>query len=214
VWSPDSRELFYVRDVPQYEIFKRVADGSRPEQLAVTSPNDKEPGSISPDGKILLYDDDHGGKDQIYATSPNPEDRVAGKLVLGGDASYQYPKFSPDGRWVAYTSDESGRPEVYVSPYPVDRGPSRIQVSDAGGSWPQWSKDGRIIYYSWGSRLFKARVNPESGDIGTPEMLRKIQPHLFWTLAPDGRFLIGRVSKSAERHALKVILNWPKTLEN
>jgi serine/threonine-protein kinase len=214
LWSPDSRELFYVRDVPQYEIFKRAADGSRPEQLAVTSPKDKDLGSISPDGKTLLYDDDADGKDRIYATSPNPDDRAEKKLVLGGDVRYQRPAFSPDGRWIAYMINESGRPEVYVSPYPVDRGPARIQVSDAGGNAPQWSKDGQTIYYSWGGRLFKARVNPESGDIGTPEMLRKIQPHLFWSLAPDGRFLIGRVSKSAERHALKVILNWPKTLEN
>ena len=54
-WSPDSREVFYVRDVPQYDIFKRSADGSRPEERVITSANDKIPESISPDGKVLLF---------------------------------------------------------------------------------------------------------------------------------------------------------------
>ena len=58
----------------------------------------------------------------------------------------------------------------------------------------------------------RVRVNPRTGDIGRPELLNKIQPVLGWATAPDGRFLLGRVAKSSERHSIKVILNWTSTL--
>lgn len=69
-WSPDSREVFYIRDVPQYDIFKRAVDGSRAEELVATSPSDKWVMSISPDGRTLLYQSDIGGNNDIFATSP------------------------------------------------------------------------------------------------------------------------------------------------
>jgi hypothetical protein len=56
-------------------------------------------------------------------------------------------------------------------------------------------------------------VNPQSGDFGASETLTRIAPALEWTSAPDGRFFIMRVAKSAERHAIKVVLNWAKTLD-
>jgi hypothetical protein len=53
---------------------------------------------------------------------------------------------SPDGRWLAYASDESGAFEIYVRPFPdVDSG--RWQVSNAGGIHPQWSRDGRELFF-------------------------------------------------------------------
>jgi len=31
-------------------------------------------------------------------------------------------------------------------------------------------------------------------------------------MAKNGRFIVGRVSKGSERHSIKVVLNWTKTL--
>src|SRR6185295_2807226 len=62
-WSPDSRDIYYIRDVPQYDIFRRAADGSRAEELVVTSGSDKNIGAISPDGRSLLYDSDANNAD-------------------------------------------------------------------------------------------------------------------------------------------------------
>jgi hypothetical protein len=103
--------------------------------------------------------------------------------------------------------------EVYVAPYPVDRGPARQQVSDGGGQYPKWGGDGKSIYYSWAGRIIRVKLNPSTNEIGTPEILNKIQPVLGWVIAPDGRFLVSRVAKTAERHSLKVVLNWAKTLD-
>jgi serine/threonine-protein kinase len=210
-WSPDSKEIYYARDVPQYDIFRRAADGSRSEELVATSSNDKNLSSISPDGRTLLYHSDLVGDNDVYSTSTNPLDR-ARSAVVSGAGNQQDAKFSPDGAWITYTSFESGRPEIFLAPYPVNRGPGRQQVSVGGGANSEWGPDGRTIYYAWSGRIMKVRVDPQAGNIGRPEVLNKIQPVFGWTVARDGRFLIGRASTKSERHSIKVVLNWAKTL--
>ena len=211
VWSPDSREVFYVRDVPQYDIFKREADGSRPEELVITSGSDKHSESISPDGRTILYSTDSGGDNDLYATSTIPADHTRPTLIVSGPGNQDGARFSPDGAWITYTSDESSRYEVFLAPYPIDRGPARQQISVGGATRAEWG-DWRTIYYWWSGRISKVKVDPKSGDIGRPELLNKIQPALGWAIARDGRFLMGRASKGSERHSIKVILNWASTL--
>jgi eukaryotic-like serine/threonine-protein kinase len=213
-WSPDGRELYYIRDVPQYDIFRRAADGSRAEELVITSANDKWVRTISPDGRTLLFDSDIGGDDDIYATSPSPADRSRPTPVVGGPAGQSNGRFSPDGMWFTYTSNESGRPEIFLSPYPSDRGPARQQVSVGGGIEANWGPDGRTVYYDWSGRLNRVRVNPRTGEIGRPEQLSRIQPMLGWAIARDGRFLVSRASRTSERHSIKVVLNWAATLRD
>ena len=53
--------------------------------------------------------------------------------------------FSRDGRSVAYVSDESGRYEVYLQSFPTPGRP--VRISRDGGRWPEWSKDGRELYF-------------------------------------------------------------------
>ena len=212
VWSPDSKFIYYIRDVPQYDIFRRAADGSSPEELVATSGSDKNLSSISPDGRTLLFHSDTGGDNDVYSTSANPSDKARPSLVLSAPGNQQDPKFSPDGAWITYTSFESGRPEIFLAPYPVNRGPARQQVSVGGGTASEWAPDGRAVYYAWSGRIMKVKIDPRSGDIGRPEVLNKIQPLFGWTVARDGRFLIGRASKRSERHSIKVVLNWSKSL--
>jgi serine/threonine-protein kinase len=210
VWSPDSREVFYSRDVPQYDIFKRSADGSRSEQRVVTSPNDKLASSVSPDGATLIYEEDSDDTD-IRGISPDGSD-ASKRVVLSGPGGQRHGRFSPDGKWIAYTSAESGTFEVYVAPYPVDRGPTRQQISNGGGIQPQWGPDGRTIYYRTGDRIKRVRLNPSAGEIGNAELLGKVRPGLAYSVAPDGRFLISRIDPSAEVHAMKLVLNWTSIL--
>ena len=211
MWTPDSRFVLYSRDVPQYDIFMRAADGSAAEQLVVTSPNDKSPSSVSRDG-TLLYSESTGDGDDIKSLSLASLPASAGATVVTGTGSHEMASYSPDGQWIVYVSSESGRQEVYLAAYPAGRGPARQQLSDDGGEYAVWGPDGRTVFYSWNGRLYRIRVNPRTGEIGRAEPLSRIQPVLGWEIAPDGRFLIARVSKGAERHSLKVILNWASTL--
>ena len=52
---------------------------------------------------------------------------------------------SPNENWIAYASDESGRFEVYVRPFPA--GGTASLISIAGGTQPEWRRDGRELFY-------------------------------------------------------------------
>ena len=166
--------------------------------------------------RLARHPDYHAGRvafsylGDIWTAS---EDGTGVQRITDNSAREVYPRFSPDGRWIAYASTESGAFEVYLVPYPLDRGPSRQQVSNGGGSIPQWAPDGRTIYYGTGDQIMRVRMNPQSGEIGNPELLRKIRPALDYKVAPDGRFLIERIDRSAESHSMKVVLNWASILD-
>jgi Tol biopolymer transport system component len=203
--------VIYTRDVPQYDIFMRLADGSQPEVLLVTSPTDKEVNAVSPDGRTLLFSDSQGGND-IFAVPLNSASAASRKIIVAAPRAQDAARFSPDGQWIVYVSTESGRPEVYVAPYPVDRGPARHQISDEGGESPVWGADGRTVYYSSTGMIRRVRVNPRTGEIGQPESLTRIRPGIGWTMASDGRVLIARVAEGNETRSIKVILNWASSL--
>ena len=213
-WTPDSKEILYSRDVPQYDIFKRVADGGSPEQLVITSVHDKHATGMTRDGKYLLYREDRPGGEDIYMVQMDSGDKASPKPVVQGPGSQADGAISPDGRWLMYSSTESGRPEVYVTGFPLGSGPARQQISPSGGSKCVWANDGKAVYYLSDERILRVKFDPATGDIGRPEILAKIKPSLDWSVGPDGRFLIARVAKGGERRSLKVILNWTQTLQD
>ncbi|MDQ3082852.1 MAG: hypothetical protein M3R07_11650, partial [Gemmatimonadota bacterium] len=214
IWTADSREVIYNRDTPQYDLFKRVADASQPEELVLTSPVDKEGSSVSPDGAVILYYDVSSGDEDIWAAPMDRSTGTAPQRVAGGPGSQVDGRFSNDGKWIAYTSNESGRNEIYMLPYPVGRGPGRKQVSVEGGEAPQWSHDRRAIYYEWAGRIVRVAVNPDAGIIGRPEVLPPIDRMRGWGVAPDGRFLIGKIPAGEAAGSVKIVLNWASTLKS
>ncbi|HET7469835.1 MAG TPA: hypothetical protein VFJ81_09185, partial [Gemmatimonadales bacterium] len=68
------------------------------------------------------------------------------------------PQISPDGHWVALSSDESGTAEVYIRSFPDPA--VKLQVSVGGAGAPQWSADGRSLYYVTGNSIVQARLAP------------------------------------------------------
>jgi eukaryotic-like serine/threonine-protein kinase len=214
VWTPDSKEVLYSRDVPQYNIFKRAADGSTPEELLVTSPRDKHPDAVTPDGKLVIYDGDNVDGSDIFIAPVDIADKTPPRLLIQGAGNQSEAALSPDGRWLTYTSAESGRTEVYLTSYPLDRGPARQQVSISGGDRSQWARDGHAIYYYSSSGILRVKIDPVTGNIGKAEPVTKVRPALGWSIAPDGRFLIRRIPKGGEHRSLKVILNWASTLND
>ena len=65
--------------------------------------------------------------------------------VVATAADEGYGTLSPDGRWLAYVSNESALYQVYLQAFP---GPGlRRQVSANGGLEPQWSRDGKELFY-------------------------------------------------------------------
>ena len=80
------------------------------------------------------------------------------------------PTISPDGRWLAYTSDESGRQEIYVRPY--GSGTGRWQVSDNGGGYPRWTKNGRELVYRVDDGIMAASIEATDDSVRSGKPLR------------------------------------------
>jgi eukaryotic-like serine/threonine-protein kinase len=145
LWSPDGNSIVFnsLRD-STWNLYQKASSGVGKDEPLLKSSDNKFPSDWSRDGRFIAY------------TSISPKgDSDLWVLPLFGEAepipflqteSTEFRgQFSPDGRWMAYTSDESGRSEVHVQPFPV---PGRkVQVSMAGGSAPQWRRDGKELFY-------------------------------------------------------------------
>ena len=59
--------------------------------------------------------------------------------------AFAAPEISPDGHWMAFALGESGRSEVYVQPFPGPGG--KLQISNGGGMFPRWSRNGRELFF-------------------------------------------------------------------
>jgi serine/threonine-protein kinase len=134
---------------------------------------------------------------------------------------------SPDGHWVAFNSDESGQQEVYIQDFPAAA--KRVKVG--GGVSPQWSHDGKELYYLVNSRPeapqpFAQRVTVMAATIepspemhaGTPHMLFQgpfTQNGHNYAVTADGKgFIFIRDGQPPQQGGeLRVIVNWGQELK-
>jgi hypothetical protein len=126
---------------------------------------------------------------------------------------------SHDGKWIAYTSDVSGIDEIYVRPFdgaPAGQSGGRL-VSQGGGSYARWSRDGKQLFYlSSGQELNSVAVNRQGTDISfdAPRALFEL-PEIFafvgaypYDVTSDGkRFLVTREPLDAPTKVIQVITN-------
>jgi serine/threonine-protein kinase len=215
LWTPDGRAVLYQRDVPQFDVFMRAADALTPESPVLTSATDKDPTSLSPDGRTLLYGTGpEADRDDVWATplgASGPQG--AGTRLLGGAGHQALAAFSHDGRWIAYESDESGRLEVYVVPYPLDRGPSREQVSVDGGTLARWAPDGRVLYFQApDGRLLHASFDPATASAGRPTPATPVAGLERWNVAPDGRLLVVKRAELPTVELVDLVIGWASEL--
>jgi Tol biopolymer transport system component len=195
---------------------RKPADGSRDAEPIVEIDARVYVREVTPDGTSALID--------IMDRSKGPENSQVAKLALAANAkpellvhtSYdEYAgRWSPDRRWLAYQSEESGRTEVYVRD--MSEGGGRWQVSTAGGEEPQWSRDGRELYYRNESQLMAVAVDTRT--TFTPKVPTLLFEGVYnlrsdtgisYALTPRGdRFLMVRLSEQNAVSTLTVVTNW------
>lgn len=219
VWSPDgTRIVFASNRSGKFEIYQKSASGAGDEELLLGTPFNAFPDHWSADGKYIIY--------ELQGGSTNKTDLWVFP-VAGGGAPFPFlqtpfedahAQFSPDGRWIAYASDESGKAEVFVRGFPESGG--KWQISTEGGDQPQWSRDGRTLYYIAADRnLMAVPIGTTNGgfDPGRPAIL--FQTNLptrgltddrnNFLVAPDGqRFLVNNLIGDAHSEPITVVLNW------
>jgi dipeptidyl aminopeptidase/acylaminoacyl peptidase len=167
--TPDERRVVYSYGLPNGNLYWLAIDGSGEEERLTNSPNTQFADSVSPDGKVLAFveiDPIRGNDIWMLALEGDRKARPFVQTPFNeGNVD-----FSPDGRWIAYQSNESGRYEIYLAPFPEPS--TRTQVTTAGGFRPQWSRDGRELYYRFDDRMMAVpiRWGPEP-KVGAAQLL-------------------------------------------
>jgi serine/threonine-protein kinase len=128
--------------------------------------------------------------------------------------------FSPDGRWFAYASNVSGRDEVYVRRFEPTGSTTDHLVSTNGGREPQWSRNGKELFYRVGRALMAVDVDL-SKDFHAAEPRKLFEGNWgvetggmnqMYDVAPDGRrFVMVRADEQWSR--INVVLGWLPELE-
>jgi serine/threonine-protein kinase len=213
-WMPDGRELIYLQESPAFDLYRRVADASRPAAPLLTSRYDHYTGSVSSDGRLLAYVLSVTGGVELW-TVPL-QGRPEPKQYLANGFNLAHPAMSPDGRWMAYDSDESGKVEVYAQSFP-DPGLRRWKISPSEGSEPLWTRGGRELVYRKGDSVMAVSLDLERGQVGPPRLLfaGPYPDNPGWTrprsydVSPDGeRFLMTKLPADRPRPRIAVVLNW------
>jgi serine/threonine protein kinase/Tol biopolymer transport system component len=200
IWSPDGKWIAYIAvRSGHFDLCRKLSDGSGAEEVLLTDDHQLLSTDWSRDGKHLLYSrcflDVHC---EIWAL-PLEEEHKPSLVVAGGTNG----RLSPDGRWLAYRSLESGQTEVYVMPFAGGQG--KWQVSANGGAQPQWSKDGKELYYmSPTYNLFAVPVANAGGALqfGAAQKLVSTwsAPQVFYDVSPDGKkILLDRVAQQVSQ---------------
>jgi eukaryotic-like serine/threonine-protein kinase len=214
IWSPDgTRVVFTSRRKGHMDLYEKAASGATGSETVLLSDSfDKFPTSWSPDGRFILY----------TAVSPTTEADLWILPLTGERKPYpflqtQLPerqgKFSPDGRWVAYQPNESGQDEILVAPFPGPGGSSR--VSAAGGSNPQWRRDGNEIFYlAPDGNMMASAVTSNGGrfEVGLTRPLFRVRARErlghSWEVLPDGqRFLVNTAGENLAS-SITLVVNW------
>ena len=147
VWSSDGRFVVFQS---AGGMFWNRADGAGKPQPLTQSKTFQLPTSFSPDGTRLVFSEltpEGGAEIRTVPVESGSGQLRAGKpqFFLKTSTAMTFAAFSPDGQWVAYADAPSGSYDVYVRAFP-DKG-AKVQISNAGGTMPVWSRNGHELFY-------------------------------------------------------------------
>jgi Tol biopolymer transport system component len=218
IWSPEDRWIAYVTNrTGQFQVFRKAASGLGSAELIFESPLQLRLTDWSHDGRYLAIEvlDNAIDTDADVAIYDLEEGEL--RILVQSPFFDSLASFSPDDRWIAYASSDSGTLEVFLVPLTGTVG--RFQVSTAGGLHPQWSPDGRKIYYV-NSRVELMEVDVDlEGQvvIGIPRKLFDIR-HQYnedapYQVMPDGEsFLTVQLEQEIRGGNLTLVQNWEAKL--
>jgi Tol biopolymer transport system component len=188
-------------------LYRKPVNGGPAELVA--QPWDKRPTDSSPDGQFLLYSDTP--VDQPYRSLFLLRQNTSQfRPVVAGPSDNG--RFSPLGDAIAYEKRVADRDEIYLQRFPE----GDIQrVSLNGGRSPEWSRDGRELYFvSPDNRLMAVSIKlPENEsvkiEIGRPTALFTLPDASTFAPAPDGRFLVNAPIEATP--PIVVLSNWTRS---
>jgi eukaryotic-like serine/threonine-protein kinase len=209
VWSRDGSRIAFASFREDGGLFVKNSNGQGTEQQLTKAPNYQIPTDWSPDGRLLVYQEQKKQHWDIWlvpVTDPKPTP------LFNTESNERWAQFSADGRWIAYVSDESSKDEVYVESFPPTGG--KLRISNNGGSHPKWRRDGKELFYlSADKKIMAVEVRTGSAfQPAAPTALFQTQlPHMnarFAVTADGQRFLVPTAVGEDTPAAASVLINW------
>jgi Tol biopolymer transport system component len=209
VWTPDGRDVAYASSADgTFGINLIAADGSGKPRQVLRTRTRSTPDSFTPDGKTLFFDEQESTAErQIYVTTLTADGRSSEPTpVHQGVASGETDaEVSPTGQWLAYESKETGENAIYVQPFP---GPGpKVRVSERGGEFPRWSRDGRELYY-WVDRSELMAVGMRDGALGTPVALFRMLTGVTFDVGPSRDQFLVEMVLTPGGSTIATVANW------
>jgi Tol biopolymer transport system component len=213
-WSRDDTELIFASNrAGHFDIYRKAASGVGVEEAILKDDSEKYPTAWSPNGRSVLFWT--FGSEGTHVRLLNLNGGRTSTVFIPSPTNPA--RLSPDGRWAAYYSNESGRSEVYVVSFPKPS--EKWQLSDAGGSLPQWRGDGREVFYVARDNRMIAVSLEERGSglvVAAPQALfetRPVGPRSFFDVLPDGqRFLINSRRSDSLSSSVTLLQNWTRLI--
>jgi len=147
VWSPDGTQIAFAsnRDEKRFTLFVKPANGGSDERQIFKGGSDAIPTDWSADGRSLLFmmNNPKTDTDDVWLL-PMTGDRTPRQLT-NTPFEEAAARFSPDGRYFTYLTNESKRFELYLQS--VAPGGGKWQISNTGGAYSYWRRDGKELYY-------------------------------------------------------------------
>ena len=218
-WSPDGRIVAY-HFLNGTRILQKNTSGAGAEEVLLQSQHTLYVNDWSPDGRFVVYTQlSPEGRSQLWLLPLNGDRQPT--LFLSTSFDTLQGQFSPDTKWIAYTSNETGRAEIYVQSFP--QGNSRYLVSNDGGDFSRWRRDGKELFYrAPDGRLMVVAVRTLATglEFGAPTVLFRVseQQGQFsypYDVAPDGQKILALLPAQVPgtSTALNVLVNWDAKLK-
>jgi Tol biopolymer transport system component len=213
VWAPDGERIVF-GSTPRGpgDLFIQGADGAPATLLHASDVLFKNPGSWSPDGKLItFYQPDARTGWDVWTVSADGSGTATALVRTPANEGGGW--ISRDGRWIAYTSDASGRNELYVQSFPQLS--TRVRVngstssSTVGAAW--WSRDGRELAFTVGNEVRVVAVEPgPTLRLGPARTLfRMLEANGGISPTPDhDRFLVAVGERRNTVPSVVIDMNW------
>jgi TolB protein len=186
-WAPDRKSIYVHEDGRVMKIpYLMPEAGGTPQPIEVGTLVDCSGNfGLSPDGRWLAVScaETKGGPHQVYIVLAGGSSSP--RQLTRGPAQSFFHAWAPDGRTVAFTRGSAGKADIYT--IPLARGPETRLTSDTLNDGPDYSPDGKQIYFdsrrSGTTQIWRMSSDGSAAEQLTDDPRTNTSPHV----SPDGK---------------------------